>query len=290
MSVIAPFTSDGCRGSRRRRGRSRRRARCRSRRRRTAARPTVGPGKVIALRHVRRTLAGGPMGSRTSHPEPAPVRPTDTLDRRDDHNPYRLPRHVLPHRTTSARARPRRGDVRRRRSPIAARRGRAATDELVLNAAELEIGSVEVSDGGRSRSGRPGGSGATSERLVIRLGSSRSRPVRRSLTIEFTGVLNDRLRGFYRSTFRDEAGVEHVIATTQMQATDCRRAFPCWDEPDFKAVFGDHARGRRPACSPSPTAPRSAATSATARSWSRFADTMVMSTYLVAVRRRARSR
>ena len=53
-----------------------------------------------------------------------------------------------------------------------------------------------------------------------------------------TGILNDKLRGFYRSTYIDDDGNEQVIATTQMQATDCRRAFPCWDEPDFKAVFG----------------------------------------------------
>ena len=50
-------------------------------------------------------------------------------------------------------------------------------------------------------------------------------------------MLNDKLRGFYRSTYRDDDGAEHVIATTQMQSTDCRRVFPCWDEPDFKAVF-----------------------------------------------------
>ena len=52
------------------------------------------------------------------------------------------------------------------------------------------------------------------------------------------GTINDKLRGFYRSTYTDDDGREHVIATTQMQATDARRAFPCWDEPDFKAVFG----------------------------------------------------
>ena len=54
----------------------------------------------------------------------------------------------------------------------------------------------------------------------------------------FRGRLNDQLRGFYRSTYTDDDGVEHTIATTQFEATDARRAFPCWDEPDLKAVFG----------------------------------------------------
>ena len=58
------------------------------------------------------------------------------------------------------------------------------------------------------------------------------------LDIEFDGILNDQLRAWYRSTYRDNDGNERVIATTQMQSTDCRRAFPCWDEPDFKAIFG----------------------------------------------------
>ena len=76
------------------------------------------------------------------------------------------------------------------------------------------------------------------ERLVVSpVGGLQRRPRCRS-TSTFTGTLNDKLRGFYRSTFKDDDGTEHVIATTQMQATDCRRAFPCWDEPDFKAVFG----------------------------------------------------
>ena len=58
-----------------------------------------------------------------------------------------------------------------------------------------------------------------------------------TLHLAFTGILNDKLHGFYRSTFTDDDGVEHVIATTQFEATDARRAFPCWDEPDLKAVF-----------------------------------------------------
>jgi puromycin-sensitive aminopeptidase len=57
------------------------------------------------------------------------------------------------------------------------------------------------------------------------------------LYIKFTGTLNDKLHGFYRSTYKDAAGNQKVLATTQLEATDARRAFPCWDEPSFKAVF-----------------------------------------------------
>jgi puromycin-sensitive aminopeptidase len=57
------------------------------------------------------------------------------------------------------------------------------------------------------------------------------------LAINFTGVLNDKLRGFYRSDFKDKKGVTHYIATTQMEPTDARRMFPCFDEPSYKATY-----------------------------------------------------
>uniref|UniRef100_A0A8C1Q5B0 Aminopeptidase n=1 Tax=Cyprinus carpio TaxID=7962 RepID=A0A8C1Q5B0_CYPCA len=56
------------------------------------------------------------------------------------------------------------------------------------------------------------------------------------LYMEFRGELSDDLAGFYRSQYT-ENGVKKVVATTQMQATAARNAFPCFDEPSMKAVF-----------------------------------------------------
>ncbi|KAG9508960.1 Aminopeptidase N [Fragariocoptes setiger] len=58
-----------------------------------------------------------------------------------------------------------------------------------------------------------------------------------ALTIKFVGTLNDELAGFYRIKYTDDNGVVCWIAATQFEATDARRAFPCFDEPSFKATF-----------------------------------------------------
>lgn len=56
------------------------------------------------------------------------------------------------------------------------------------------------------------------------------------LTMDFTGTLNDQMRGFYRSKYVYN-GESRNMAVTQFEAADARRCFPCWDDPAFKAKF-----------------------------------------------------
>ncbi|HXV27276.1 MAG TPA: M1 family metallopeptidase [Candidatus Paceibacterota bacterium] len=57
------------------------------------------------------------------------------------------------------------------------------------------------------------------------------------LEIGYSGTLNDKMAGFYRSRFVGPDGVERHLAATQFEATDARRALPCGDEPALKATF-----------------------------------------------------
>ena len=112
-----------------------------------------------------------------------------------------------------------------------------ATDEITLNSAEIEVQTSRlVVDGQEDLEPSDVTFDAGNETVTFRFG----RPVREGrarLDITFKGELNDRLRGFYRSHYTDIDGNEQYLATTQFEATDARRAFPCWDEPALKAVF-----------------------------------------------------
>lgn len=56
------------------------------------------------------------------------------------------------------------------------------------------------------------------------------------LSLTFSGKLNEQPRGLYLARYQ-AAGVPGQALATQMEATDCRRMFPCWDEPVFRAEF-----------------------------------------------------
>ncbi|MEO7836793.1 MAG: M1 family metallopeptidase, partial [Acidimicrobiales bacterium] len=157
-----------------------------------------------------------------------------------------------------------------------------AVREIVLNAAELRISSASLSSGDLTIAATVS-LDEDRERAVIAL-SQQAEPGQWQLTMSFTGILNDKLAGFYRSTFTDAEGNEQVIATTQFESTDARRAFPCWDEPDFKAVFGitlvvDEGLT---AISNGPVERDIAMENQPGKRGLTFADTMPMSTYLVA--------
>ncbi|KAG7263699.1 hypothetical protein CRUP_007767 [Coryphaenoides rupestris] len=72
--------------------------------------------------------------------------------------------------------------------------------------------------------------------LVLQLTSALVKDQTYKLSTKFTGELADDLGGFYRSEYV-ENNVKKIVATTQMQPTDARKAFPCFDEPAMKAVF-----------------------------------------------------
>lgn len=104
-----------------------------------------------------------------------------------------------------------------------------------------------------------------------------------TLTISYTGFLNNQMAGFYRSSYTDISGTSKIMASTQFESLDARRCFPCVDEPAVKAVFGvaltvesflDVLSNMPVSCSQR--------LSATQKKVS-FQDTPIMSTYLLAI-------
>ena len=159
---------------------------------------------------------------------------------------------------------------------------RDETDDVQLNAVELTITRVEAegSDGSRLE-GTATLDAAGNDRVHLHFPRA-LRPGEWTLRIAFDGILNDQLHGFYRSTFKDADGQTHVMAATQFEAVDARRAFPCWDEPAFKAVFGVTLVVPDGYTAISNTAPVREEPAGPGRRAVIFGDTIRMSTYLVA--------
>lgn len=148
---------------------------------------------------------------------------------------------------------------------------------VVLNSAEIEIKEASIASGD-FRQAAAFTTDDKSETATISVPSTvPAGPA--EIHIRFTGVLNDKLHGFYLSQTS-----RRRYAATNFEPTDARRAFPSVDEPAYKAVFritlvvdkADTAisNGKIISDTPGPAAGKHTI---------QFSDSPKMSTYLVAM-------
>lgn len=152
--------------------------------------------------------------------------------------------------------------------------------ELVCNSLDLDVRDAILEIGGQSYP-LALTEELEAERLRMELPSTVG-PGQARLSLSFTGRMNQKLAGFYLSRFATPEGQDRLLGVTQFEATDARRAFPCWDEPDRKAVFSISLSvdEGEVAVSNAPEVAREQLPGG--RTLVHFADTMPMSTYLVA--------
>lgn len=159
---------------------------------------------------------------------------------------------------------------------------REPVSEMVINGDGLEVFDVRL----RCANGQTltGSVTVMAEEEQVRLGFPETVPAGpATLSLRYRGKLTEDLRGFYRTVVTGADGSRMVIASTQCEATDARRVFPGWDEPEFKAVFAitlvvdeglkAYSNGREISSAPTGDGKRRVT----------FSETMPMSSYLIAL-------
>ncbi len=105
------------------------------------------------------------------------------------------------------------------------------TSEITLNAVDIDFHDVSITSGGATQKAK-----VTPEKDKEMVVLAVDKPLAAgaaTIHITYSGILNSEMRGLYLG--KDDQGRKY--ASTQFEATDARRAFPSFDEPDYKATF-----------------------------------------------------
>ncbi|KAI1506145.1 peptidase family M1 [Biscogniauxia marginata] len=124
------------------------------------------------------------------------------------------------------------------------------TKEIVINSIELKLLTTQVkvehTKGTQSFETTTFAYDEKKQRATVQFAGEIPASPKAVLQITFHGILNNDMAGFYRSKYKPvvpaAASVPkddtfHYMFSTQFEACDARRAFPCFDEPRLKATF-----------------------------------------------------
>ncbi|MBI2102248.1 M1 family metallopeptidase [Candidatus Woesearchaeota archaeon] len=110
---------------------------------------------------------------------------------------------------------------------------REPTKTIKLHAKEIQIKTAELRQRNLSLSAK---TNYNSQKEELTLTFPQKVHGTAQLHIQFSGTHNDGMYGFYRSSYQHNRKTEYLL-TSQFEAANARAAFPCFDEPAFKATF-----------------------------------------------------
>jgi puromycin-sensitive aminopeptidase len=155
-----------------------------------------------------------------------------------------------------------------------------STKTIILHSKELHVSNCHIQNGKKVVYAKNISYDTQSETVIFAF--TESIPVGKTkLVLSFEGKISDTLRGFYKSSYVID-GETKYIATTQFEPTDARRAFPCFDEPEHKAIFDVSLVVHEKHTAISNTLPTEISEHSAGYNIIRFAPTPIMSTYLLA--------
>jgi len=151
------------------------------------------------------------------------------------------------------------------------------TSEITLNAVDIDFHEVTITSGGTTQKAT-----VTPEKEKEMVVLSVEKPLAAgaaTIHVIYSGILNSEMRGLYIG--KDDQGRKY--AATQFESTDARRAFPSFDEPDYKATFDITAVADNGLVAISNSKVLSDSHGPNGRHTVRFATTPKMSPYLAAL-------
>ncbi|CAF4239633.1 unnamed protein product, partial [Adineta steineri] len=160
---------------------------------------------------------------------------------------------------------------------------REPTDTVILYAADLQVDNAKIVSKSKDELNGKIELDEENERLKISFDKKLEKNDYQ-LSMKFAGDITNRMVGFYRNQYTTPDGTVRYGASTQFEPADCRRAFPCWDEPNFKATFDITLITPKDLRAISNMPIKSENEFAENKEWkvTKFDRTPIMSTYLVA--------